>query len=78
MSAAKSRQRRLPRFGIAALPLYKASDLSPKERGHRKTPLRRKNASLAQGVFVDSQRDVAGGRHVENVCHVNHVAASAG
>jgi hypothetical protein len=59
MPAAKSRQRRLPRFGVAALSLYKSSDLSPKERRHRKSALGSQNPSLAQGLIVHSKRDVS-------------------
>ena len=59
MAAAKSLQRRLPRFGVAALSLYKPGNLSPKERGHRKSALGSQNSSLAQGLVVDGQRDIS-------------------
>jgi len=61
MPAAKSRQRRLPRFRVPALSFYKAGDLSPKERGHRKSALGSQNPSLAQGLIVDGKRDVSHG-----------------
>jgi hypothetical protein len=61
MPASKACQCGLSCLGVAALSLYEPSDLSSKERGHRESALGSQNPSLAQGLVVDSQRDVPHG-----------------
>jgi hypothetical protein len=59
MPPAQSRQCGLPRLGVAALSLYEPGDLGPKERRHRKSALSSQNASFAQRLIVDGERNIS-------------------